>query len=161
MSQTSVKRVVNPLNRLMLSPRFVLSLVHKRFHSARNRCNELALPSIIRQFGLTWRLQTTSIGRSLFLGDGTPGNKGNQMDDLIDGTIDSFPVSLLIQRDNGGKAYGAHCCAYASPELDDDIEAETALRGKCDDITDACDGLKPTAALRKAKAMGFVPDVEG
>jgi hypothetical protein len=80
------------------------------------------------------------------------------MDDLIEGTLDGHPVSLLIQRDAGGKSFGAHCCAYASPELDDDIDADIALKGKCDDITDACDGLRPAAALRKAKTMGFVPE---
>jgi hypothetical protein len=83
------------------------------------------------------------------------------MDDLIDGTLDGWPVSLLIERDAGGKAYGAHCCAYASSELDDAIETDTALREKCDDITDACEGLTPAKAVRKAKAMGFVPDSEG
>lgn len=83
------------------------------------------------------------------------------MSDLIDGTIDGHPVSLMIEFDAGGKAFGANCAAYASPELDDDIDAEFRLKSKCEDITDACYGLKPAAALRKAKSMGFVPDEEG
>ena len=82
------------------------------------------------------------------------------MDDLIDGTLDGFPVSLLIQRDLGGKSYGAHCCAYASYDLDEDVSADMKLQDKCSDITDACYGLTPAKALAKAKKMGFVPDQE-
>jgi hypothetical protein len=79
------------------------------------------------------------------------------MNDQVEGTLDGWPVSLQIQRDIGGSAYGAHCAAYAG---ENDEESPISIQSKCYDITDACDGLKPSAALRKAKSMGFIPDQE-
>lgn len=76
-------------------------------------------------------------------------------DDHTEGMLDGWPVSLQIQRDLGGVAHGAHCAAYTD---DDDNSAPDVVRAKCEEITDACDGLKPTAAMRKAQSMGFVPD---
>lgn len=81
--------------------------------------------------------------------------KDTEMDDLIDGTISGWPVSLLIERDAGSSAFGAHCAAYSD---EDENSAPDDIQGKCSDISDACNGLKPAAALRKAKSMGFVPD---
>lgn len=82
------------------------------------------------------------------------------MDDLIDGTIDGWDVSLLIERDLGNVAFGAHCCPYTMPDArtGDDVSAPDTIWDKCDAITSACAGLKPTASLRKAKSLGFVPD---
>jgi hypothetical protein len=77
------------------------------------------------------------------------------MKDLIDGTITGWPVSLMIERDVGGKSYGAHCAVYTN---ENDDSAPVAVEMQCNNITDACDGLKPSAALRKAKSMGFIPD---
>lgn len=79
------------------------------------------------------------------------------MGDLIDGKIDGWPVSLLIERDAGGRAYGAHCAAYTG---ENDESAPDSVQDKCSDITDACEGSAPAAALRKAKRLGFVPDSE-
>ena len=82
------------------------------------------------------------------------------MDDLVDGTLNGFSVSILIERDAGGKSYGAHCCPYGSPELDEAThEQAMALHAKCDEITDACDGLRPAAAVKKAILLGFVPSI--
>ena len=77
------------------------------------------------------------------------------MDDLTDGTLKDWPVSLMIERDAGGKAYAAQLAAYE--DQDRGVAPDDIVR-LCSDITDALDGLTPTAALRKAKSMGFVPD---
>ncbi len=80
------------------------------------------------------------------------------MDDLIDGTLQGWPVSIEMLRHHiGAPYYGAHCAAYSG---EDDAPAPDEIVVKCHEVTDACDGLKPTAALRKAKSMGFVPDKE-
>lgn len=76
-------------------------------------------------------------------------------DELTDGTLNGWPVSLMIEYDAGGVAYGAHCAAYTN---EDDESSPLEIQTKCSDITDACYGLKPAVALRKAKSMGFVPD---
>lgn len=76
-------------------------------------------------------------------------------DELTEGTLEGWPVSLVIQYDIGGKAYGAQCAAYSG---EDDETSPLEIQTKCSNITEACYGLKPAAALRKAKAMGFVPD---
>lgn len=81
--------------------------------------------------------------------------KERQMDDLTDGTIDGWPVGLSIERDAGNVAFGAHCAPYTD---EDDNSAPDEIMTKCHAITDACYGLKPAAAMRKAKAMGFTPD---
>lgn len=77
------------------------------------------------------------------------------MCDLTDGTLLNWPVSVLIERDAGGKAYGAHCCAYSG--TNDECPPDE-VREACDRITDACDGLTPAKALRKAISLGFTPD---
>jgi len=85
------------------------------------------------------------------------------MSDLVDGTIDGWPVSIEILRHYiGAPAYGAHCAPYTreNTETGEDDSAPEEVWTKCYAITDACDGLKPAAALRKAKRMGFVPDPE-
>lgn len=77
------------------------------------------------------------------------------VDDLTEGTIDGWPVYLAVERDLGQAAYGMHCAPYTG---EDDEPSPDAIMSKCWDITDACYGLKPAAALRRAKSMGFVPD---
>lgn len=73
-------------------------------------------------------------------------------DDLIDGTLSGWPVSILVERDLGGKAFGIHCCPYTN-EKDENAP---------DEIWDACDTItgdgSPVKLVRKALALGFVPD---
>jgi hypothetical protein len=76
--------------------------------------------------------------------------------DLIDGKLNGWPVSLMIQRDAGGKVFGLHCAAYTK----DDKEPPTEISDLAYDITDACDGLTPAKAIKKAVSLGFVPDTE-
>jgi hypothetical protein len=76
-------------------------------------------------------------------------------DDHTEGTLNGWPVSLQIQRDLGGVAHGAHCAAYSG---NNDEPSPLDIQTRCEEITDACDGLKPAAAMRKARSMGFVPD---
>jgi hypothetical protein len=82
------------------------------------------------------------------------------MDDLIDGTINGWPVSLLIERDLGDVAYGANCSPYTKEceYTGEDLGAPDDIWDACYAITDACGGLKPKAALCKAAKLGFVPD---
>jgi hypothetical protein len=77
------------------------------------------------------------------------------MSDHFEGSLDNWPVSLQVTRDIGGKSYGAHCAAYTG---NDDEESPIEIQNKCYDITDACEGLTPAKALKKAKSMGFVID---
>lgn len=78
------------------------------------------------------------------------------MSDLIDGTLDGWPVSLMIERGwSGAPACGAHCCAYSG---ENDEPAPDAVVSKCYAITDACQDGPPSKSLRTAKRMGFVPD---
>lgn len=77
--------------------------------------------------------------------------------DLIDGTLNDWPVSLLVQYTRGGKAAGAHCAPYAGAG---DEESPLSIVDLCHDITDACEGLGFEAALCKAREFGFTPDVE-
>lgn len=77
------------------------------------------------------------------------------MEDLIDGTLDGWPVSLMIERDLGNRAYGAQCAPYTD---NDDNSASEDIMTKCQMITDACYDLTPAKAVKKAKSMGFVPD---
>lgn len=74
------------------------------------------------------------------------------MSDLINGTFNGWPVSLMIERDAGGKAYGAHCAPYTGP---DDETAPDDIAAACAAISDACDGKPPGAALRAARKLGF------
>lgn len=81
------------------------------------------------------------------------------MNDLIDGTIQGWPASLMLERAWIGAPYtGAHCCMYTD---EDDNSAPFELHQLCYSITDACDGLSPKRALAKAMSMGFVPDNTG
>lgn len=78
------------------------------------------------------------------------------MSDLLDGTLDGWPVSLSIERDTGGKIYGGHCAAYTG---DDDEPSPIEIQMSCSAITDTTHGVMTRRAiLVKAKAMGFKPD---
>lgn len=79
------------------------------------------------------------------------------MDDLIDGTLNGWPVSLMyLEHWQGSGIYGGHCCAYTQ---EDDTSAPDDIVIKCHNITDATYGMtKRKSILAKAKSMGFVPD---
>ena len=71
------------------------------------------------------------------------------MTDLIEGRLKGWPVSLMVERDY------SQCAPYTGSN---DEEASDDIMELCHSITDACDGLTPAKALKKAKAMGFVAD---
>lgn len=79
------------------------------------------------------------------------------MDDLIDGTLDGWPVSLMyLEHFQGSGIYGGHCCTYTDNE---DNSAPMEIQVKCHNITDSTDGMtKRKIILAKAKSMGFIPD---
>jgi hypothetical protein len=79
------------------------------------------------------------------------------MEDLTDGSIKGWPVSLMIEREGGGgRAFAANCVPYSKDDSDEEPPHEVWL--VCDEITMACEDMTPAKALRKAKSLGFVPD---
>ena len=74
------------------------------------------------------------------------------MQDLIDGTINGWPVSIMVERDLGDCAYGIHCCPYTN---ENDESAPDEIWDACDKITG--DG-RPKRLVQRALTLGFVPD---
>lgn len=81
------------------------------------------------------------------------------MDDLIDGTIEGWPVSLMyMEAWQGSGIYGGHCAPYTDAE-DNSAPEHLNIQERCHAITDATDGMsRRRSILAKAKTMGFVPD---
>lgn len=78
------------------------------------------------------------------------------MSELIDGTIDGWPVSIMIEHDSGGKIYEGHCCAYTNKN---DEPASDQIKDKCEAITEATHGMsRRSVILARAKKLGFVED---
>lgn len=76
------------------------------------------------------------------------------MADLIDGTIQGWPVSIMVERDLGGLAFGIQCVPYTD---ENDNPAPQEVEMMCDEISS--DGT-PSRLIARAKKLGFVPDKE-
>lgn len=74
------------------------------------------------------------------------------MSDIVDGTINGWPVSIMIERDAGGRAFGIQCAPYTDQN---DNPASAAIEMLCDEISG--EG-QPRRLIERAKKLGFVPD---
>jgi len=68
---------------------------------------------------------------------------------LYEGTIDGWPVSILADKDL------FHCAPYLGPN---DEPVPDGIMDRCWKITDACEDMSTSKAIRKAKQLGFVED---
>jgi hypothetical protein len=72
----------------------------------------------------------------------------------INGRINGWPVWIMIDLVTFGYTTGLlDCCPYGQSDV-----VPNEIWEACNRIFNACEGLGPEAALRKAKELGFVPD---